>query len=87
VPTVELFGQARLLAGRRVVPVEAQTVGAALCELARQFPRLVGPVLEPDGRPTSAYALNLSGRLFTTDLGQALGAREQLLLLSSLSGG
>jgi molybdopterin converting factor small subunit len=86
-PTIELFGSARLIAGARTVPVSASTVGEALAELAQVHPKLVGAVLEPDGRPTPAYAVNLNGMRFVQALDERLHDSDELLIISSLSGG
>lgn len=86
-PVVELFGQARLVAGVKTVVVEGATVGEALRALARRCPELVGVALEADGRPTAAYTVNLNGLRFCTDLNQAVSDDDELLLISSLAGG
>jgi sulfur-carrier protein len=86
-PTIELFGQARLLAGVKTVAVEGRTVGDALRALAMRRPQLVGTVLEEDGRPTAAYVVNLNGVRFCTNLNLAVSDEDELLLMSSLSGG
>lgn len=86
-PTVELYGQARLLAGVRSLVVEGHTLGAALRALARQRPELVGRVVERDGTPTPAYAVNLNGLRFCADPDQTLDDADELLIISSLAGG
>lgn len=85
--TLELFGRAQLLAHARRVTVNASTLLEALQQLAAQHPELVGPVLNPDGRPSPAYAINLGGQQFVTDLSRAISEDEEILLISSLSGG
>ncbi|MDE3077033.1 MAG: MoaD/ThiS family protein, partial [Chloroflexota bacterium] len=87
VPTIELFGQARILTGTRAVSIPAATLGEALRELAARYPELVGRVLESDGRPLPAYALNLCGRRFTANLSEPLTESDSVLVISSLSGG
>jgi molybdopterin converting factor small subunit len=87
VPTVELYGQARLLAGTRSVYVMAETIGQALQALAQLHPQLIGAVLQEGGKPTPAYALNLNGLRFCSDLAEPLADADQLLLISSLAGG
>jgi len=86
-PLVELFGQARALAGTSSVEVEAGTVAQALAALAVQFPSLVGPVLDLDGGVTPAYTLNLDGKRFLRDLDELLQPDDRLLIFSTLSGG
>lgn len=86
-PTVELYGQARLLAGVRSVSVPGNTIGQALQTLLELHPKLGGAVLEASGQPTPAYALNLNGLRFCADLGEPISDADELLLISSLAGG
>ena len=86
-PTIELFGNARLIAGTRSVPVSPGTVGQALTELAQAHPNLVGSVLQADGTLTLAYALNLNGLRFVHDPDEPLTDSDELLIISRLSGG
>jgi molybdopterin converting factor small subunit len=86
-PSVELFGQAQILAGEKAVRLQAGTIREALALLASQYPRLVGPVLEADGSLTPAYVLNLNGTRFTREVDEPLGEGDALLVISSLSGG
>jgi molybdopterin converting factor small subunit len=87
VPTVELFAQARLLAGERSLQVAGSSVQQVLSNLATCCPKLIGTVLSEDGGLTPAYALNLNGTRFTTDPAEPLAPNDTLLILSSLSGG
>jgi molybdopterin converting factor small subunit len=87
VPTIELYGQARLLAGLRSVEVDAGTLKAALNQLQRRIPELTGTVLTEDGRLTPAYTINLNGLRFVEDPDENLQPSDELLLISSLSGG
>jgi molybdopterin converting factor small subunit len=87
VPTVELYGQARLLAGVRSVQVPDETIGQALRTLAGLHPQLVGSVLDENGRPTPAYAVNLNGLRFCSNLAEPVSEADELLLISSLAGG
>jgi len=86
-PTIELFGNARLIAGARSVSVTARTVGAALYQLAQAHPELVGSVLQDEGSLTAAYALNLNGTRFVQSSDEPLADADELLIISSLSGG
>ena len=86
-PRIELFGPARLLAGRRYADVPGHTARQMLRQLAAACPELVGQVLQADGRPTPAYTLNINGTRFTTNVDEPLIEGDELLLLSSLSGG
>lgn len=84
---MELFGQARLVARQRWFELPGATIAEVLRHLAGACPRLVGPVLQPDGRPTAAYTVNINGTRFTSSLEQELASNDEILILSSLSGG
>jgi molybdopterin converting factor small subunit len=86
-PKVELYGSAQLLAGRRSLDVAGETLGEMLGNLAAQVPALVGTVLEADGRLTPAYTVNLNGLRFVRQLHEPVSATDEVLILSSLSGG
>jgi molybdopterin-guanine dinucleotide biosynthesis protein A len=88
--TVELFGQPRLLAGRREVAVDVPdpaTARGALAALAREAPALVGPVLDRGGGLGPGFLLSLEGRTFTADEEIAMRDGARLLLLASSAGG
>jgi molybdopterin-guanine dinucleotide biosynthesis protein A len=88
--TVELYGQPRLLAGRREIPVDVPgpaTARGALAALARDAPDLVGPVLDPAGGLGPGFLLSLDGRTFTADEEVAAADGARLLLLASSAGG
>ncbi len=89
--TVEVFGIVRDLVGGPTVELELPepgTAGQALLALAARHPRLVGPVLEPDGAaPNPHYLLNLEGRRFLQDLEEPLPEGSHLLLLAAPAGG
>jgi molybdopterin converting factor small subunit len=87
VPTLELYGQARLLAGTRSVSLPAATLGAALKALATRHPELIGPVLQADGRLTPAYSTNINGLRFCSDPTEPLAETDEVLIISSLAGG
>lgn len=86
-PTIELYAQARLLAGRREVAVTGATLGEALRQLAAAHPALVGTVLEADGELTPAFTANVNGRRFSRDPDEPLDGSDEVLIISSLSGG
>jgi molybdopterin converting factor small subunit len=86
-PKVELYGSAQLLAGRRSLDVAGETLGEMLGNLAAQVPALVGTVLEADGRLTPAYTVNLNGLRFVRQMCEPVSATDEVLILSSLSGG
>ncbi|MFI5266005.1 MAG: molybdopterin synthase sulfur carrier subunit, partial [Chloroflexota bacterium] len=73
--------------GMRSVTVPGHTVVHALRALARLHPKLIGAVLDEDGQPTPAYAVNLNGLRFCSDLAQPIAETDEILLISSLAGG
>ena len=91
VVTVELFGNAQLLVGRRVVDVDLSapcTAGQIAESLAGQQPALVGSVIRPDQRGfLKSYTLNINGTQFVGDESIALKDGDSLLLFSSQAGG
>ncbi len=88
---VELFGIARLLAGRRLIEVELgerADVRSVLRELGARCPALVGPVIRPDlAGLAEGHALNLNGLRFVVDPDAAVAPGDALILLSSSAGG
>ena len=86
-PKVELYGSAQLLAGRRSLDIPGDTLGDTLRNLAAEVPALIGTVLEPDGQLTPAYIVNLNGLRFVRRLQEPVTASDEVLILSSLSGG
>ncbi len=82
----ELYGVARLKAGAESVPVEGDTIGAALAALERACPSLSGTVLD-GGRLSRHYRLSLNGRRFVSDPTRLLREGDRLLLLSAEAGG
>jgi molybdopterin-guanine dinucleotide biosynthesis protein A len=84
--TIELFGVPRLRAGVSRLSVEAATLGDALLALGQAAPGLVGTVLDA-GKVNPAYALNLNGDRFITDLSTPLSHGDSVLLLAVDVGG
>ena len=84
---MELYGQARLLAGARSLIVESKTLGEALRALMDVHPELIGPVLQEDGQLTPAYMANLNGLHFCSDPAEPLSSSDEVLIISSLAGG
>jgi molybdopterin converting factor small subunit len=82
----ELYGPARLRAGQTQIPVVAETVGEALCNLATACPPLAGHVIE-QGRLSRHYRLSLNGRRFISDPEHPLTDADHLILLSAEAGG
>ena len=88
---VELFGNARLLAGRKLVRLSV----ADDCELGdiaegigRQHPVLVGAVVRKDlSGFLESYTVNLNGVAFIDDQHRRLSEGDSLLVFSSQAGG
>ena len=70
---IELYGVARLRAGRGEISVEGASIGEALAALERACPELSGAVLV-GGRLTRHFRLSVNGRLFTSELSRRLAA-------------
>ncbi len=89
--TVELFGSARLLAGRREVEIEAPAPCAIrdlVSALAAAVPALVGDVVREDGAGLEeSYVLNLNGARFLESDPVELKHGDRVLLFSSQAGG
>ena len=88
---VELFGRARLLAGRREVPVEVPVVcgiGKLASVLADSVPTLMGEVVREDNVGlVESYVFNLNGIRFLGDEFVELEQGDRILLFSSQAGG
>ena len=88
--TIELFGNARLLAGRSCVDlnVPEKASAAEVAErLARVEPALVGEVIDPDRGLLSSYILNLNGTCFMSSETRQVMSGDRILLFSSQAGG
>jgi molybdopterin converting factor small subunit len=87
---VELFGNARLLAGRDtidvVLPLEVSTSEVAR-HLAEAEPALIGKVVRPEGGLMSSYILNLNGTSFLSESERQIRQGDRILLFSSQAGG
>lgn len=88
--TVELFGNARMLAGHTSVdlnlPARASAADVA-ARLAEVEPALVGEVIDPDNGLISSYVLNLNGTCFMSSESRHISAGDHILLFSSQAGG
>ena len=88
---IELFGVARLTAGKRILDLphaEAGTLAEAVVALAVRIPALLGPVIDPvTHRLLDGYVLNLNGRDFILDHSRPLAPGDTLLLVASAAGG
>jgi hypothetical protein len=78
--TVELFGAARVIAGRSEVSITLEDGAAwqdAVVALADAAPELVGEVISADRRSLlSDYTFNLGGRVFMRDLARPVQLSE-----------
>ncbi|MHC4548068.1 MAG: ubiquitin family protein [Planctomycetota bacterium] len=83
---IELFGIARVRAGREAVEVDAADLGEAILALAATCPALEPEVVK-DGRLTGGFLASLNGELFVTDAATPLAPTDSLLVLSSQAGG
>ncbi len=88
---VELFGNAQLIAGQRLVPIRVAS-DCALAEMAealgRRHPGLVGKVIRPDiSGFLNSYAINLNGIHFMGNDRMRLENGDSLLVFSSQAGG
>ena len=89
--TVELFGSARLLAGRREVEMVVPgccTIQEFASSLAEAVPSLVRNVVREDGTGLEgSYVFNLNGARFLEEETVALKQGDRVLLFSSQAGG
>ena len=88
---VELFGNARLLAGRKLVRLsvtdDSQLSDIAL-EIGQKYPALVGTVVREDLTGLrDSYTVNLNGVEFIDNQHQRLSEGDSLLVFSSQAGG
>lgn len=87
---IELFGVARLLAGRKELTVElpdGATVGDALRAIGAECPTLIDSVLTPQGDLVEGSILSLGGRSFGIDRETPLPADTPVLILPAIAGG
>ena len=89
--TVELFGSARLAAGKRAVPlaIPQRALRSDVARaLAQACPELCGVVISEDGSDLApSYTFNLNGNRFVADEPLSIADGDALLLFSSLAGG
>ncbi|MYB48401.1 MAG: MoaD/ThiS family protein [Dehalococcoidia bacterium] len=88
---VELFGNARLLAGRKLVRLSVADdcgLGDIAEGIGQQHPALVGTVVREDLTGfLESYTVNLSGMEFIDEPRRRLSDGESLLVFSSQAGG
>ena len=88
---VELFGNARLLAGSKLVRISVADdcgLGDIAEEIGQQHPALVGTVVKEDLTGfLNSYTVNLNGMEFIDDQRRRLSEGDSLLVFSSQAGG
>jgi molybdopterin converting factor small subunit len=84
--TVEFFGIPRERAGTAKTTVAAGTLGSALLELARCYPRFAESCLQ-SGSLAKGYVVNLNGERFVADVNTPLHTGDAILILSADAGG
>ena len=88
---MELFGSARLAAGRReltIEVVEEPRASDVVAAIAAACPALVGSVIDEDGTGLlESHVLNVNGAAFVDGDRIDLGPGDRLLLFSSQAGG
>ena len=89
--TVELFGNARLLAGRHLVRLNVPddcALSDIAVEMGRRYPTLMGTVVREDFTGfLDSYTVNLNGVEFMDDHHRRLSDGDSLLVFSSQAGG
>jgi sulfur-carrier protein len=86
VVTIELYGVARLRAGRETIDVAARSLGEALVALGRACPALE-PAVVSDGRLGPAWLVALNGAQITADPDAPLAEGDVVVLVSADAGG
>ncbi len=88
---VELFGTARLAAGRRELAIELigePKAGDIVAAIAEACPALVGNVIDESGTALlDSHVLNVNGTAFVDGDTISLSPGDRLLLFSSQAGG
>lgn len=84
--TIELYGVARLRAGREVIEVEARTLAEAFVALGKTCPVLV-PSVVSGGRLGPSWLVALNGAQITADPELALQDGDVVVLVSADAGG
>ncbi len=87
VHTVELYGLPAVLAGQRRVTANGRTLAELALALARAYPQLSGPVIDPaHGWLNRGYVFVVDGR-FTRDPSTLLRPGAEILLVAAQAGG
>ncbi len=88
---VELFGVARMLAGRRELAVtlpDGATLGDVFSAVSSQLPTLAGRVIASKGGALAdGYACNVNGLDFVRDAAASVNAGDRILIVSADAGG
>jgi len=89
--SVELFGLAKRIIGKKIVEIELKdknTLKNLTKELVKKYPKLLGTVIKEKTFKTIApYMFNLDGKQAISDLGYELKEGDRLLLLFATVGG
>ncbi|MGD8245629.1 MAG: MoaD/ThiS family protein [Anaerolineae bacterium] len=90
---VQLFGLSRLISGEKEVTLtlgEGATFRDAVRALVREYPDLIGDVVQPDGETMQVpNILNLDGRrmIHREQMDERLADGDRLILMSLSAGG
>jgi len=90
---IEFTGVSRVLTGRTGCSLsleQGNTLREVVIALARQYPQVIGEVIEKDGQnliPTNLFSLNGKKILHESDLQFQPQDGDKLILLSLLAGG
>ncbi len=89
--TVELFGVARLVAGKREIALTVErgaTIARVFASLAERVPALSGRVIVANGSALmDGYACNVNGLEFVRDITVRVKDGDRIVLLSADAGG
>ena len=85
-PTVELFGVARVKAGVASVQVDGVTLGQVLRAAESRCAPLRGLLLA-EGRIRAAYRVSLNAARFLSDLNEPIDSGDVLLVIAADPGG
>jgi sulfur-carrier protein len=83
---IELYGVARLRAGREAIEVAARSLGDALLALGAACPALE-PLVVAGGRLGPGWLVALNGAQITADAETPLGDGDVVVLVSADAGG
>lgn len=84
--TIELYGVARLRAGRAAIEVVARSLSEALAALGVACPAL-DPLIVAGGRLAPGWLVALNGAQITADPETPLGEGDVVVLVSADAGG